>query len=87
MLQCMDVLRINLYIVYRECNIELDPTFSQRNLHKKYLLGLIDAMIRGLRTMKRGLEDNAVIRLQKESETNQSCSNTGGNIQQRTTID
>ena len=45
MLQYMDVLRINLYIVYRECNLEQDPEFSQHDLHKKYLLGLINAMI------------------------------------------
>ena len=60
MLQCMDVLRINLYIVYRECNIDRDPEFSQRDLHKKYLLGLIDAMILRLQAMKRGLEDKTV---------------------------
>ena len=62
MLQCMDVLRINLYIVYRECNLDLDPEFSQRDLHKHYLLGLISAMIKRLQAMKRGLKDKIVTR-------------------------
>ena len=62
MLQCMDVLRINLYIIYRECNIDLDPEFSQRDLHKHYLLGLISAMIKRSRAMKRGLNDKIVTR-------------------------
>ena len=62
MLQCMDVLRINLYIVYRECNIDLDPDFSQRDLHKHYLLGLISAMIKRSRALKKGLNDKIVTR-------------------------
>ena len=54
----MDLLRINLYIVYREINRELDPKMSLRKLHKKYLLSLIEEMIRNLQAMKKGLEDN-----------------------------
>jgi len=62
MLQCMDVLRINSYIVYRECNLDQNPEFSQRDLHKHYLLGWISAMIKRARAMKRGLTDNIVTR-------------------------
>ena len=62
MLQCMDVLRINLYIVYRECNLDQNPEFSQRDLHKHYLLGWISAMIKRARAMKRGLNDKIVTR-------------------------
>ena len=62
MLRCMDVLRINSYIVYRECNLDQNPKFSQRDLHKHYLLGWISAMIKCARAMKRGLNDKIVTR-------------------------
>ena len=62
MLQCMDVLRINSYIVYRECNLDQDPDFSQRDLHKFYLLGWISAMIKRARALKRGMGDIVVTR-------------------------
>ena len=48
--------------MYRECNLDLDPEFSQRDLHKHYLLGWISAMIKRARPMKRGLTDNIVTR-------------------------
>ena len=67
MLQCMDVLRINLCIVYRKLNRELDLNFSQCDLYKKYIFGLINAMIRCLQSMKRGLEDNTVTRAVQKS--------------------
>ena len=67
MLQCMDILKINFYIVYRELKRELDPNFSQRDLHKKYILGLINAMIWRSRSMKRGLEENTITRAVQKS--------------------
>ena len=44
-LHCLDVLRINAYILYREMNKKRGNPIPKKYCHKKFVLGLIDSLI------------------------------------------
>ena len=44
-LHCLDVLRINAYILYREITKKRGIEIPKKYCHKKFVLGLIDSLI------------------------------------------